>query len=244
MTGVEVLVIAVAAGVGAALSSFAGIGGGLLLLSVMLGFMDPLEAIPVHSVLQLVSNSTRTITLRESVETTVVKPFALLLLPGTIAGLAVAGTLPRSVGQLVIAAFALLAGWWPAALDASTRILGDGRRTFVALGAISGFLQMTVGAVGPVVAPVIRREMGDRTRTVATFSACQAMAHVLKLTLFAIVGFAFGDWWTVILVGAATTIVGTHIGSRLLRRQSERVFGWVFRLALTVVAVRVIIIAI
>ena len=43
------------------LSAVVGMAGGITLLSVMLLFYDPLVAIPLHGVVQLISNSSRAV---------------------------------------------------------------------------------------------------------------------------------------------------------------------------------------
>ena len=59
MSTVELLLIAFTAGCGAVLTAVAGLGGGILLLSVMVQFMDLAEAIPAHAAIQLASNSSK-----------------------------------------------------------------------------------------------------------------------------------------------------------------------------------------
>jgi len=49
------------------LSAVVGMAGGIVLLSVMLLFLDPLVAIPLHGAIQLVSNSSRSLIQREHV---------------------------------------------------------------------------------------------------------------------------------------------------------------------------------
>ncbi len=240
MDVVEVTVVVVAAGVGAALSSAIGLGGGVLLLAVMLGFMDPLEAVPIHAVLQVMANGSRGYVLRSDVAIYALKPFLVLLVPGVVAGYFLARVTPVGAALIVIAVFALLTCWWPFALDIVTRVLGKGQKAFLYLGAVSGLLQVPVGAVGPVIGPVVRRELGERTATVATFSVFQLLGHLTKLTLFVIAGFAWFDRWPVILFGSVSSVIGTWLGAKLLRRESERVFGWLFRFGLTAVAAYVI----
>ena len=65
MSGLELLLIGLAALIGSAVTAIAGLGGGILLLSVLLQFLTPLEAIPVHAVIQLASNSFRAFVLRK-----------------------------------------------------------------------------------------------------------------------------------------------------------------------------------
>ena len=77
MSGLELLIVGLAALVGSTITAVAGLGGGILLLSVLLQFLDPLEAIPVHAVIQLASNSFRAFILRHDVDWGVVGRFAL-----------------------------------------------------------------------------------------------------------------------------------------------------------------------
>ena len=116
VSGVELLIVGLAALFGSAITAIAGLGGGILLLSVLLQFLDPLEAIPVHAVIQLASNSSRGLILRRDVDWGVVGRFSLLLLPAGIMGLLVAGAFPVDVGRVFIAVFALALVWWPQGL--------------------------------------------------------------------------------------------------------------------------------
>lgn len=243
MTGIEVVFIGLAAGAGAILTSIAGLGGGILLLSVLLQFMDPLEAIPVHAVIQLASNSSRTLLLRHSVEWGVVWRFCILLVPAGLLGLLVADQMPVASGRIAIAVFALLVVWWPASLASISSILGSGRRAFVPLGGIAGFLNIPFGVTGPAVAPMFRRHLAERTAIIATFGAAQTAGHLTKIGLFAGDGFAYGDNLAVMAAGVAAVIIGSWIGTRLLVRVDEALFGRIFRVTLTVVAIRVIVTA-
>ena len=117
MSEFELCLVAIAALVGSAITAIAGLGGGILLLSVLLQFLDPLEAIPIHAVIQLASNSSRAVMLRDDVDWAVVKRFALLLLPAGLAGLLVAEAFPVAVGRIFIALLAIgvasvLLGTW------------------------------------------------------------------------------------------------------------------------------------
>ena len=69
--------------------------GGITLLSVMLLFFEPLVAIPLHGVVQLVSNATRSFIQREPRGPGHPRGGTrLLLLPMGFVGLAVARSLP------------------------------------------------------------------------------------------------------------------------------------------------------
>ena len=59
------------------LTAITGIGGGVLLLSVMVQFMTPAVAVPVHGVVQLASNASRAAFGWRDVRWGLVVPYAL-----------------------------------------------------------------------------------------------------------------------------------------------------------------------
>ena len=64
----------------AILSAVIGFAGGIVLLGVMLLFFEPLVAIPLHAVVQLMSNGSRAYIQREHIDWSIVWRFALPLL--------------------------------------------------------------------------------------------------------------------------------------------------------------------
>jgi uncharacterized membrane protein YfcA len=244
VSGLELCLVGVAALIGSAITAVAGLGGGILLLSVLLQFLNPLEAIPIHAVIQLASNSSRAVILRKDVDWAVVWRFALFLLPAGAAGLLVAGVFPVNIGRILIAVFALVLVWWPQGLGKIASLLGSGRRTFIPLGAIAGFLNIPFGVTGPAIAPVFRAELPLRTAMVATFAMAQTSGHLAKVVLFAGDGFAYFDQLALLATGIGSVIVGTWLGTRVLKRLSEVLFGHFFRFALTAISLRVIVSAV
>ena len=61
MDPLQLSILCLAALATSMLSAVVGMAGGITLLSVMLLFMEPLVAIPLHGVVQLVSNGSRTV---------------------------------------------------------------------------------------------------------------------------------------------------------------------------------------
>ena len=56
---IDIVILSIAAFFTSALTAVAGAGGGAALMAVMLQFMPPAAAIPVHGAVHLVSNLTR-----------------------------------------------------------------------------------------------------------------------------------------------------------------------------------------
>lgn len=236
----ELLALFLAAAGTAWLSAVAGIGGGLVLLVILLQFMEPTDAIPVHGAIQVASNATRAWALRPFVKWGIVVRHGLLLVPGGLVGLEVAQSLPRRAARALIGVFALVATWRPGLLAPR---LGQGfpERGFLVLGAIHGAINMPLGATGPMIAPFFRAALDDRRTVVGTLAAAQVTGHLVKVVLFGLAGFAFGDFAVAVGVGAVGVSVGTLVGTRALERVSERVFAWLFRGAVTLVAVPLVL---
>ena len=86
----------------AILSAIVGMAGGIVLLSTMLLFFEPLVAIPLHGVVQLVSNGSRTWIQRSHVDWSIVWRYALPLLPTGVIGLWILQALSPTVARALI----------------------------------------------------------------------------------------------------------------------------------------------
>ena len=225
----------------AALSAVVGMAGGITLLSVMLLFFEPLVAIPIHGVVQLVSNSSRTFVQRKHVDWTILWRYSAMLVPMGFVGLEVAQALPPTVTRALIGTFVLIAtwrsGWLLAGLHPERT---DPRLRFTILGAVAGFLNMTVGATGPFIAPFFLDLGLSRFQVIGTKAACQLLGHVSKVIVFGLGGFAFGAYAGLAALLCVCVIAGTWAGSHLLHNVSERLFTWLYRSVLTLVALRLV----
>lgn len=241
MDPLTLAVLAVAAVATAALSAIVGMAGGIVLLGVMLWFFEPLVAIPLHGLVQLVSNGTRTFVQRRHVDWGIVARYSALLLPAGFVGFAVLRALPPDVARALIGVFVLVATWRPRWLLVGARPerIESGRR-FVWLGGVVGVLNTTVGATGPLIAPFFLGIGLDRHALIGTKAACQALGHLAKLAIFGVAGFAFGAWAGPLAVLCAAVVVGTALGSAVLGRVSEATFVRLYKVVLTVVALRLV----
>ncbi len=226
------------------LSGIVGMGGGITLLSIMLLFLEPLVAIPLHGAVQLVSNASRTVIQRQHVNRDILWRYGLLLLPMGALGLAVAQMLPPSGLRATIGAFVLVATWLPGWL-----LLGahperaDPSRRFIALGGVVGFLNPAIGATGPLIAPFFLGIGLPRQGVVGTKAACQTLGHLAKLAIFGVAGFAFGNYSLSLALLCVAVILGTAIGSRLLERVNELWFTRLYKTVLTIIAIHLLVAA-
>jgi len=240
MSESELVILAIVAVVTAAITAVAGAGGGLILLITILQFVDPLVAIPTHAVIQFVSNSTRAMTLRHKIEIPLLRWYVVPLLPAIGIGFLIADAIPRDSGRGLIGVFALLAVWLPATTAWIAPQPGSGKR-FALVGVLAGVTNPPIGAAGPLIAPAFKAATKDHVTFVATFAVAQVMNHLAKIVVFGIAGFAFREHAPMILIGVVGVIVGTRVGAKLLHRADPAMLDWLFKGAVTVGAVRLVL---
>jgi uncharacterized protein len=224
----------------AVLSGVLGMAGGIALLGVLLVYLPPLVAIPLHGVIQLVSNGSRVIVQRQYARFDWIGWYTLPLIPAGFAGLAVAQALPEAMVGGLIGVVVLLATWMPKQRGVAAPTARRPRLRFLTLGAFSGFLSMVLGAVGPMIDPFFLGLGLSRQALVGTKAACQALGHAVKVGLFGVAGFAFAEHAPLLALGSLCAVAGTFIGSRLLDKLSEESFLWLYRAVLTGLALRLV----
>ncbi|MCP3854815.1 MAG: TSUP family transporter [Actinomycetia bacterium] len=202
-------------------------------------FFTPVVAIPIHGGIQLVSNGSRATLLRQQVNWSAVGWASLLLFPASMVGVVLATSIPAAAVRLIMAAFVLVLAWRPSVLrpDAGHR---RSERSLVAVGAVSGFLNSTVGASGPVTSPFFRAVTATHAAFVATAAAAQVVAHSSKIVAFGLDGFPIGDYLGLIAIGAAGVTMGSLVGTRLLGGAGEAQLALLFKVVLTALALRMI----
>lgn len=231
----------------AVLSGVLGMAGGITLLAVLLLYLPPLVAIPLHGVIQLVSNGSRVVAQRRHARFDWILWYTLPLVPAGVLGLAVARALPETALEAAIGTVVLVATWLPARRGSAPARRGSAppaasrpRLRFLTLGGCSGFLNMVVGATGVLIDPFFLGLGLSRQALVGTKAACQALGHLAKVGLFGAAGFAFAEHAPLLALGSACAVGGTWLGSRLLDRLSEETFLWLYRGVLTLLALRLL----
>ena len=221
------------------LTAAVGIGGGLLLLTVMVSFLPPIIVLPVHGVIQLGSNGGRMAVMRQHVDWRIWGFFAI----GSILGVILAGqlfiNLSLEVLRALLGLFVLYAVWTPKLRPSNIALNGY---TLVGIG--TTFITMFVGATGPLVSSFLSPKKLGRECVVATLAACMTVQHGLKGIAFGVLGFYFQPWIPVIVVMIASGFLGTLLGRRILKRLPEQLFSRLFRIVLTLLAGRLLYLAI
>jgi uncharacterized membrane protein YfcA len=116
-----------------------------------------------------------------------------------------------------------------------------GRKTFLLLGALSGFMGVFVGAIGPAVVPFFNRLKLNRDGILSTKSAGQMILQLSKIIAFtgaAGVNFtAMKDHIGVLVFG---TLFGVVLSIPLGRKISDNKFNFAVNLLLAFISVKVL----
>lgn len=219
------------------ISAITGMGGGIVLLSVMTFFIPVSVLIPIHGIVQLVSNSTRTFLLREYILKKLFIPFAIGIPFGVLISIYILKKIDSNqIPLLMISVLLLYSVFKPKKLP-ELKIPNWG---FLIVGLIAGVLSLLIGAVGPFLAPFFLRSDLKRQNIVATKSSMQILTHVLKVPAFLFLNFNYLDYSTLIVLMSIAAIIGTKYGVKLLDNINESMFQKMFKLFLFLAAVRIL----
>ncbi len=239
MTTVDIVILGCAAFFTSAMTAVVGSGGGTILIALMLQFMPPVAAIPVHGVVQLASNVWRTWLFRRHLAWHLIWRFALLVPAGIAVGLWLFQGLSAEAVKLLIGCFIIVT-----LFTRRLRRLRDKDLplwAFYPMGFFVGVLNMIVGVVAPVIGVLIIRKELSKEDYVGTLGFYGVLTNGFKLVGFMLAGFSVIEYGPAILAMVPAVLVGTWAGKHLLGRLSERVFMVLFQTALIALALKLIV---
>ncbi len=235
LSPLSVAVLLVVNFITSAFTATVGLGGGVAILAVLANLLPVAAIIPIHAVVQLSNNSSRTILNRSHVLWKLVGWFTLGALAGGVVAASVVVTLPRPVLQLALGVFVLYSVFGPKPTK-----LSFGRTGTVIGGALTTFATFFVGATGPLVAAILPYRDMSKHEVVATHGACMVLQHLLKIVFFGLLGFAFLPWAGFLVAMLVTGFFGSYLGRFMLGRIPEQKFVFVFRAVILLLAVRLV----
>ena len=190
---------------GSLLTSLTGLGGGTLILAGLLLIYPPEIALPLHSFTQFTANAIRTGLFFRVVNWKVVGAYACLILPAAWFGAELFEYFNSSFLKILVGTLILISVIpWKFQLKSEPRT-----STFIFAGALSGFLGIFVGAVGPMVTPLFNRLPLGREGNLSTKSAGQMCLQFSKIIAF---GGAAGINYMAMKDNIGVLVLGSFIG--------------------------------
>ena len=232
------IILAVATFATAALSAVVGMGGGVTLMAVMAVLLPEALVVPLHGVVQLTSNGTRAVLMREFIHRRILAFYLLPAVIGVVVGARwYMGTdldwFRPAVGIFIL--FYLATLFWRPRLGRLPLPI------FAPLGFVVGSLAALIGATGPLIAPFFLRDDLAKEQVVATKAALQICTHAMKLPAFLFLGFDFVAHLPLLVPMLVAAVAGTYVGRQWLSRLSPVWFTRLFVTVLIVIALRLIV---
>lgn len=232
-----VVVLLIACFVTATISAILGMAGGVTLLGVMTALLPAPLVVPLHGIVQLASNWTRTWAFRKHVRWSI---FFVFMAPA-VAGVAIAASIWAGLEltwfRAWVGVFILFFLGWR---RYKPKLRNPPLWSYAALGLAAGLLAIFVGASGPFLAPFFLRDDFDNEEVIATKAVCQTWLHLLKIPAFLALSFDYSPYAPVLLGLVVAVIGGTYFGKHLLSRISKDRFVFWFQLVLAILALYLI----
>ncbi len=223
----------------AAFSAFIGITtgtvGGLLMMVVLASLFPPTASIPIHTVVQLGGNLNRTFLLWRYLIKNLIPPFLIGAIIGVFAGAQIFVSLPTAILQGLLGIMMIIFTWIP-----TIGQFGSTRNRFAILGFFGTFLGMFVSATGGIIAPFVASVSPDRRNHVATFSVLMVIVHLFKLLAFGMLGVTMAPYLPLMLAMLASASIAIYFGNKILHKMREKNFRIIFKVTITILAIRLI----
>jgi len=234
MTGFDTaFYIIVAGSFLAALSNAAFSAGGAMIILAITSTVLPVGAIvPIHSTLLIGSTTSRAILFWRDIDWKIAAPFLVASVVAVAIGARVYVELPDTLIAAAISIVMLVAIWLPE-ISWRPKI----RHPWAIVGFVHSLLS-TLFAYGAVFHAVILHTGLKKRQIVGTMAACLTGMSIFKITGYASNGFDYTPFLQIIVFSIAAALVGTWVGKLVIDRISEALFRSVFRLLVTVTALR------
>ena len=221
------------------LTTSVGIGGGMIMLAVMAQVLPVKAIIPIHGVVQLGSNFSRAMVLLNYVRWDLLLWFSVGSGVGALIGGQLVVSLPVELLRLTLGGFILFSVWGTFLLPNAKTMLTSPMSLNLA-GLFSTILTMFVGATGPFVLAMLNLFKLDKQTFVASAAILLVVQHGLKVLVFGLLGFAFADYFWLIILMIVSGFVGTLLGRTVLLAINPAQFTKVMNIILTLLALRLI----
>ena len=220
------------------LTAVIGMGGGVLLLTLMPGLVPTPAILPLHALTQMASNVSRAAFGWRSIDLGIVPAFTAGALAGSWLGAGIYQAIDMHWLPALIGFFILVFTWFPLPL-----LRGGSRWALVLLGFCQTGLGMLAGATGPLGAAILLQRNKERDWLVVNTAVYMTLNHTLRVLAFFALGFSYAPWLGLVTGMVAAGILGSWVGTRLRGMVPQRDFHKWFRVLVTLLALRMIVLA-
>ena len=244
----ENTVLIIAALLTSTLSAMIGMGGGIILLGLMAMLIPHgYIVIALHGMIQLIGNGTRTYVFKNAIKKEIVTKY----FSGSLIGLSISSIIVlilihlynvETANEIRFDYLKPLIGiyiiWF---IYLRKKNQSDKSGNFFLVGIIGGLTSIFIGAVGPLIAPFFLRDQLTKENIIANKAACQIITHLGKVPIFIyFFNLNYFEYSTILFPLMISVYIGTNIGKKLLGYIPEKTFKMVFKISLTIIALKLI----
>lgn len=195
------------------ISALAGLSGGVVLLSSLTYFLPYQIVIPIHGIIQLISNASRSFYLRKNIKLSFLFFYFLGAPFGAYIAFKILGhTKSSSFPMILLSGLIFMTVFNPK----PKYQLKIPTFAYMFVGLLTGMLSMFTGAVGPFLTLFFIRDDLDKEEIVATMASFQIITHFLKIPVFWSLNFAYHQYWNLFILWGCGSILGSYINSFVL----------------------------
>lgn len=229
------IVIVIACFIAAFVNAAFATGGIYIILLASISVLPVSHAIPLQSAFAAGSLIARIYFFRRHISWRIFNPFMMGGVLGVYLGAQAFITLPEDIITVSLGIVLLLLIWLP-----EIRWQLPVNRSFLFIGVLHSGLGTMFG-VGGILQPIVFRTKLNRLEITGTLAACLLGLEFMKVVAYVGIGFDYRDYFAHIVGATIAGYLGTLLGKRVMHRVSEQSFRRVFRVLVSVVAIRLII---
>ena len=212
-----------------------GVAGGVILFTVMLDFFPAKDVIPLHGLIQIANNISRTVFGMHHVEWRIVFQYVVGAVLGALLGAQFLSGIRWDQAPLWMSIFILTATWMP-----TLPRVPEPPVKFTLLGIFQTALSLFIGVTGPINIPFLLRENLPRDRVVITHAVQMTAMHVMKVITFGFLGFTLSPYLTLLGGILLAVTLGSYLGTIVRQYVPESIFRIALKWLITVLCLRLL----
>ena len=215
-----------------------------MLMGVLAGSVPPASLIAVHGIIQASSNASRAFIAKHYINWHVLLPVSMGIILGAALIMPFVKIFNWQWMQGIIALYILWLTWGYLVPKLGLPLLKvKSRQPLFKLGLLQGSLGMGLGATGPLGNALLLNLKLKKEAIIATNAAIMLLSHLVKIIFFTAMGVQLAKHAELLIYLSLAAIAGSYLGSFFRQRLPEKIFLPLFKLTLTLLALRMLFLA-
>ena len=228
-----------------AFAAIMGQGGGIMLIAVLAGAVPSASLIAVHGVIQACSNGSRAFLAKKEIDWPIILPVTLGILLGAALISPIIPLLNWQWMQGFIALYILWLTWGHLLPTPKIQLMNiKSRHPYLKLGLLQGSFGMALGATGPLGNALLLKKGLSKDSIIANNALIMFISHVAKILFFSLLGVQLLNHLELLICLSLAAIAGSYLGNHFRKSLPEHLFFPLFKLLLTLLALRMLILAV